>query len=443
MAAVKEIWDNCMAIMAAELNNPVSVNVWLKQIKPISINGEVAVLSVPTYFYWEIIKTKFGTLIHESLSKVLGFEVEVNLVIEEDLPQEEEERQPEKTTDALLIKPINEEYTFENYVVGNSNRLAHAACQAVANNPAKAYNPLFLYGESGLGKTHLMYSIINVVKSNHPEYSVLYVSCEDFTNELISSLRNASMEQFRNKYRDIDLLLVDDIQFIGGKEQTQEEFFHTFDYIWRSGKQIVIASDRPPKEIQKLTDRLRGRFESGLLADIQPPDYELRQAIIKKKAEALGLDLPDDVIDFLSNRLKNSVRQLEGALKKIHALNLISKTPPSIATAQSAVADILNENEPIDKVVDRIITEVGRYYSVSVDDMKSLKRPANISNARQIAMYIIRDITGLSLPEIGKFFAGKDHSTVHHAIKRVEGLIESNASVKNAISDIIHSVRKK
>ena len=443
MAAVKEIWDKCMSLMEAKLNNPVSVNVWLSQIRPIEITGETATLSVPSNFYWEIIKTKFGTLISESLAEVIGFEVEVNLIIEDEIIEEDDERQPEVNTGTLSIKPKSEAFTFQNYVVGNSNRFAHAACQSVANNPATAYHPLFLYGGSGVGKTHLMYSIINVVKKNHPDYSVLYVSCEDFTNDLVSAIKNASMESFRNKYREIDLLLVDDIQFLGGKEQTQEEFFHTFEHVTRNGNQIVIASDRPPKEIHQLTERLRTRFESGLLADIQSPDYELRMAIIRKKAEDMNLNLPDDVVDFLANKLKYSVRQLEGALKKILALNLISKTPPSIATAQSAVSDILNENEPVADVVDRIITEVGRYYSVSADDMKSKKKTAGISNARQIAMYIIRELTGSSLPQIGEYFSGRDHSTVHHSINQVEMRMEENASVKNAVSDIIHAVKQK
>jgi len=443
VAAVKEIWDKCMSLMEAKLNNPVSVNVWLSQIRPVEITGETATLSVPSNFYWEIIKTKFGSLISESLTEVIGFEVEVNLIIEEDIPEEEEERQPEINTGALSLKPLSKEFTFENYVVGNSNRLAHAACQAVANNPATAYNPLFLYGGSGLGKTHLMYSIINVVKKNHPDYRILYVSCEDFTNELVAALKSASMEAFRNKYREIDLLLVDDIQFLGGKEQTQEEFFHTFEHISRNGKQIVIASDRPPKEILQLTERLRTRFESDLMADIQSPDYELRMAIIRKKAEGMNLNLPDDVVDFLANKLKYSVRQIEGALKKILALNLISKTPPSIATAQSAIADILNENEPIANVIDRIITEVGRYYGVTVDDMKSSKRTSNISNSRQVAMYIIRELTGISLPQIGEYFSGKDHSTVHHAINQVELRMAENSSVKHAVNDIINAVKQK
>ncbi len=443
MAAVREIWDKCMNSMDAKLNNPVAIKVWLSQIRPVEITGEMATLSVPSNIYWEIIKTKYGSLISETLAEVIGFEVEVNLIIEEEISEDAQERQPEINTKTLYLKPLNEEYTFHNYVVGNSNRLAHAACQAVANNLASAYNPLFLYGGSGVGKTHLMYSIINVVKKQHPEYNILYVSCEEFTNELVNALRNASMDSFRNKYREIDLLLVDDIQFLGGKEQTQEEFFHTFEHVWRNGKQIVIASDRPPKEIQQLTERLRSRFESGLLADIGAPDYELRVAIIRKKSEAMKLSLPDEVVDFLANKLKYSVRQLEGALKKMLALNLISHNPPTIATAQSAIADILNENEPVANVIDRIITEVGRYYSVSVDDMKSKKKTSNISNARQIAMFIIRELTQISLPQIGDYFSGRDHSTVHHAINQVEMRMLDNASVKNAVNDIIHAVKQK
>ena len=441
MAAVKELWNRCMVIMEQKLQNPVSMDVWLKQIRPVEITGEKATLSVPSAFYWEIIRAKFYNVIKSSLEEAIGFPIAVEIVVDaervkEDIPS----LRPELSISTLSL---NEEYTFETFVVGNSNRFAHAACQAVANNPAKAYNPLFLYGGSGLGKTHLLYAIIRAAREKFPSYNILYVSCEDFTNELIEAIGDATMIDFRNKYRAVDLLLVDDIQFIGGKEQTQEEFFHTFDTLYRAGKQIVLASDRPPKEIQQLTSRLKNRFESGLLADIQVPDYELRMAIINKKAESLGLLLPPEVVEFLANKIKNNVRQIEGALKKVLAFNLINQTTPSIAVAQSAVADILNTNEPVVLVVDRIITEVARYYGISADDIKSKKRTSNITMARQVSMYIIREVCQLSLPLIGEEFDGRDHSTVHHSIRKVEAMMETNSSFRNAVNDIIHTVKEK
>ncbi len=441
MASVKEIWNNCMEIMEKKVNNPVSIDVWLKQLRPVEITGEVATLAVPSAFYWEIIKAKYYTLIRESLSQTLGFNVDVELII--DTERDREEPVDLRAEASITSLAVNEEYTFDNFVVGNSNRFAYAACQAVANNPATAYNPLFIYGGSGLGKTHLLFAIISTIKRNNPDASVVYKNCEDFTNEMVSALQNNNMAAFRDKYRAADVLLIDDIQFIGGKVQTEEEFFHTFDSLYRAKKQIVLASDRPPKEIQQLTDRLKNRFESGLLADIQVPDFELRMAIINIKARAMNLTLPEEVVEFLANKLKNNVRQLEGALKKILAFNLINNTPPSLAVAQSAVADILNTNEPTALVIDRIITEVARYYNISIDDIKSKKRTSNITMARQVSMYIIREVCGLSLPAIGDEFDGRDHSTVHHSIKKVEQMVAVNSAFSNQLNDIIHTVRGK
>ena len=394
---------------------------------------------MPSNFYWEIIRAKYYGLIKQTLAEVLGFSVEVDLIIDAE-SEEEEVLAPEVSIASL---PVSEEYTFDNFVVGNSNRFAYAAAQAVANNPATAYNPLFLYGGSGLGKTHLLYAIMSTVKKKNPQVNLVYKSCEEFTNELIEALANKEMQDFRDRYREADVLLIDDIQFIGGKERSQEEFFNTFETLYRAHKQIVLASDRPPKEIGQLTDRLRSRMEMGLLADIQTPDFELRMAIIDTKARSLNLELPEDVVEFLANKLKNNVRQLEGALKKILALQLINKIPPSLAVAQSAVADILNTNEPLEVVLDRIVTEVARYFSVSADDIKGSKRTSNITLARQVAMYIIREVCGLSMPQIGAVVGGRDHSTVHHSIARVESKIASDSSFALQIQDLIATVKGK
>jgi chromosomal replication initiator protein len=288
-----------------------------------------------------------------------------------------------------------------------------------------------------------MYAIMSTIKKKNPNANLVYKNCEDFTNEMVTSLQNHSMEEFREKYRAADVLLIDDIQFIGGKIQTEEEFFHTFVSLYQAGKQIILASDRPPKEIQQLSDRLRTRFESGLMADIQVPDFELRMAIINMKAASLNLTLPEDVVEFLANKLKNNVRQLEGALKKIQALYLINNIKPSLAVAQSTVADVLNTNEPTEAVIDRIITEVARYYNISADDIKSKKRTANITLARQVCMYIIREVCGLSLPQIGDVFEGRDHSTVHHSVKKIEQTVETNSAFSLQINDIINTVKGK
>lgn len=439
MASVRDIWDVCMKAMAEKVENPVSMEIWLNEIKPVSITGEKVTLAVPSNFYWEIIRAKYYGLIKQTLAEVLGFSVEVDLIIDAE-SEEEEVLAPEVSIASL---PVSEDYTFDNFVVGNSNRFAYAAAQAVANNPATAYNPLFLYGGSGLGKTHLMYAIMSTVKKKNPQVNLVYKSCEEFTNELIQALANKEMQDFRDRYREADVLLIDDIQFIGGRKSSEEEFFNTFETLYRAHKQIVMASDRPPKEIGQLTDRLRSRMEMGLLADIQTPDFELRMAIIDTKARSLNLELPEDVVEFLANKLKNNVRQLEGALKKILALQLINKIPPSLAVAQSAVADILNTNEPLEVVLDRIVTEVARYFSVSADDIKGTKRTSNITLARQVAMYIIREVCGLSMPQIGAVVGGRDHSTVHHSIARVESKIASDSSFALQIQDLIASVKGK
>lgn len=441
MASFKDIWNNCMEVMSQKVTNPVSIEVWLSQIRPVEITGEVATLAVPNNFYWEIIKAKYYSLIKESLAQTIGFQVDVDLIV--DIENESDDEGVLAPENSLISLRINEDYTFDNFVVGNSNRFAHAASQAVANNPASAYNPLFLYGGSGLGKTHLMFAIMSTIKRKNPNANLVYKNCEDFTNEMISALQNKSMEEFRAKYRAADVLLIDDIQFIGGKIQTEEEFFHTFDSLYRAHKQIILASDRPPKEIQQLSDRLRTRFESGLMADIQVPDFELRMAIINMKAASLNLTLPEDVVEFLANKLKNNVRQLEGALKKIQALKLINNINPSLAVAQSTVADVLNTNEPVEAVIDRIVTEVARYYNISADDIKSKKRTSNITMARQVCMYIIREVCGLSLPQIGDVFDGRDHSTVHHSIKKIEERVDTNSAFSLQINDIINTVKGK
>jgi chromosomal replication initiator protein len=333
------------------------------------------------------------------------------------------------------------EFSFDTYIVGSSNKFAHAAALAVAANPAGAYNPLFIYGHSGLGKTHLLYAISNDIKKSKPDLQTLYIKGDDFTNELIDSIRKNTTIDFHQKYREVDLLLVDDIQFIAGKDSTQEEFFHTFNTLYESRKQIVLTSDRPPKEIQTLEDRLRTRFEWGLIADIQPPDFETRIAIIKRKAERLDVDIPNEVCEYIAKKLKTNIRQLEGAVKKMKAHHLLAGKPLDIRTAGTSISDILYSDQPPPLTVEKIIEEVARTFNVTPEDIRSTRRTATVSGARQIAMYIARETTQMPLVAIGEEFGGRDHSTIVYAIGQVEKTISQNTKTKGLIQDIIKNVQ--
>ena len=334
------------------------------------------------------------------------------------------------------------DYTFDTFIVGSSNKFAHAAALAVATHDTRNYNPLFIYGDSGLGKTHLLFAIMNEVKNRKPDALVVYVKGEQFTNELIAAIGHQATPEFREKYRKADYLLVDDIQFIAGRDSTQEEFFHTFNTLYESGKQIVLTSDRPPKEIKTLEDRLRTRFEMGLMADIQPADFETRIAIIQRKAELLHIDMPLEVEEYIANNLKSNIRQLEGAVKKIKANSLIYENKPiTILMAQNSIRDILNDSQPVPVTIGKIITEVARTFNVSEQDIKSNKRAANISRARQVAMYVIKDITQMSMAAIGDEFGGRDHSTVVYAISQTEKAMKTDSRLRETIEDITKNVR--
>ena len=336
------------------------------------------------------------------------------------------------------------EFTFDTFIVGSSNKFAHAASMAVAQNPASAYNPLFLYGNSGLGKTHLLCAIGNEIRSTHPDCKVIYIKGEDFANEIIQSIMNKTTPQFRQKYRQTDVLLVDDVQFIGGKESTQEEFFHTFDALYDAKKQIVLTSDRPPKEIKVLTDRLRGRFEMGLLADIQTPDFETRMAIIKRKAEIIGLDLSDDLCEYIANKLKTNIRQLEGVVKKLMARYNLTKEKPTLSIVNESISDILNDDTPPELTVEKIVDEVSRTFGVDSDDLRSQKsRRANINKPRQIAIYIVRELTTLSMESIGKEFGNRHYSTIVYTVQQVEKDIKNDPSLRDTVEDIIKNIRER
>lgn len=442
MNSFKDIWQ----LVAEYLKNKTSdmiYQLWIEPIVPVSFENDKALLYVKIDYQMGMIRDRYSDLIQEGFFNVFGFPVEIEFTCDASVLEasdNQEQKEEEENYENLIGGEYN--YTFETFIVGPSNNFAHAAAMAVANNPAKVYNPLFIYGDSGLGKTHLMLAAGNTIKKNHPGANIVYVKGEEFANDMITSIQNGTTAQFRDNYRLADVLLIDDIQFIGGKEATQDEFFHTFESLFISGKQIVITSDRPPKEIKTLEDRLRTRFESGLLADIQPPNFETRVAIINRKANQLGLTIPDNVTEFIANRIKSNVRQLEGAVKKLNAFKMLDGVNPTVAVAQHAIKDILSDSQPVSVTVDKILAEVARTYSVTVEDIKSKKKTAAISNARQIAAYITRRETELSHAEIGEILGGRHYSTIIYSFNTIESELQTNRSLQSTIEDIIKNVKK-
>ena len=407
-------------------------NLFIDGLEPVSFEKNTVTIAVRSDFIRSNVQERYGDLLREAFKSILGFDVELVFVV----PEPTVKAAPQTT-----VPPGSYAFTFENFIVGSTNKFAHAAAQAVAANPSGAYNPLVIYGDSGLGKTHLLNAIRLEVAKNHPEFNIVYVDGEAFTNEIISAIQNNSTSEFHQKYRTADLLLVDDIQFIAGKDSTQEEFFHTFNTLYNAGKQIVLATDRPPKEIKSLEDRIRTRMEWGLIADIQPPDFETRVAIIRRKADLLGLDIPNDVAEFIANHLKNNIRQLEGVVKKLNAYRMLEGIQPVIGAAQNAIKDILNENQPVPVTIEKIITEVARTYNTTPADIRGRKRSASISAARKTAMYVVHEITGMTMQDIGKEFGGRDHSTVVYSIAEVEKKIASDPRFKEIVGDIIKNAR--
>ena len=417
----------------------VAYTLWIKDLAPVGFEGSTVYLSVNTIFKRNIIREKYVELLEEAFTHVMGFDVVVDISSDEE--ENGEAAALQMQTGADTGSSDEYEYTFETFIVGSSNKFAHAASLAVAANPSNAYNPLFIYGNSGLGKTHLLTAISRDIRKNYPQKKQLFVHGESFANELIEAIKNRTTSQVHSKYRSADILLVDDIQFIGGKDSTQEEFFHTFNALHTEKKQIVLTSDRPPKEIRSLDERLRTRFEWGLIADVQPPEFETRSAIIKRKAEQLGLDLPADVVEYIANRLKNNIRQLEGAVKKLEAYKLLQGIPPSPMMAQNAIRDVLNDNQPVPVTIERIISEVARTYGVTPADIRSNKRSSGISNARQVSAYVVKEITQISHAAIGKEFGDRDHSTIVYAIQQAEKNIAKDPHYKEMVEDIIKNIR--
>lgn len=420
---------------------------WIAPIHPIKIVGNQLNVEVPNKFIKDWINDNYKSEIEKTLSDVGTVNYVLNIVINKKAINKKTKKidtvKVEKEINIKIntenIPNLNSKYTFDTFVAGTSNQFAHAAAMAVSNNPATTYNPLFIYGGVGLGKTHLINAIGNEIYKRDSNTKICYYSSEKFTNELINSLRHAKMNEFRNKFRSIDILLIDDIQFIAGKKSTQEEFFHTFNALYESHKQIIVTSDKFPKEIPELEERLRSRFEWGLIADIQAPDTETKQAILKMKADQNNIEITEDVIYFIANSISNNVRELEGYLIRIGAYSSLTSTPITIQMAQKVLKNILIENSK-EITIEKIQKKVADHFQIKISELKSSKRQKNIVFPRQIAMYISRNLTSLSYPEIGTKFGGKDHSTIIHAIKKIEKMMKDDLYVKNMIEKLIENL---
>ena len=442
---MKSIWSETLEILKTKISEQ-NISTWIKPIHPVKIVGNNLTVEVPNKFIKDWIKDNYKKIIEETLSKVGTVNYEIDIKINKKIKNEKSVEPSEivikkehVTKKVEYLPNINPKYTFDTFVSGTSNQFAHAAAMAVSNNPATTYNPLFIYGGVGLGKTHLINAIGNEIHKNNTSSKICYYSSEKFTNELINSLRHARMDEFRNKFRSIDILMIDDIQFIAGKKSTQEEFFHTFNALYESHKQIIVTSDKFPKEIPDLEERLRSRFEWGLIADIQAPDTETKQAILKMKADQNKISLPEEVIFFLANSTSNNVRELEGYLIRIGAYSSLTSTPITTEMAKNVLKDILIENSK-EITIEKIQKKVAEHYQIKTAELKSSKRLKSIVFPRQVAMYICRNLTSLSYPEIGSKFGGKDHSTIIHAIKKIERIMKEDLQAKNVIEKLIDNL---
>ncbi|QAT48284.1 chromosomal replication initiator protein DnaA [Caproiciproducens sp. NJN-50] len=437
MESFTEVWNLVCEYCKSKITE-IAFSTWISRIEPVTLDftDGVAVLRVPNELHRQTVLHYYNAILEEAFRQIFSREIQIRVCVPGEMESDAKKEELAENED-------NYEFTFDTYIVGPSNKFAHAASMAVASKPASLYNPLFIYGNSGLGKTHLLYAIRNEIGNTNPAMKIVYIKGDEFTNELIEAIRRGTTGEFHQRYRKADVLLVDDIQFIAGKDSTQEEFFHTFNTLYEAKKQIVLTSDRPPKDIKTLEERLLTRFEWGLTADIQPPDFETRIAIIKRKAELLKITLPDNVVEYIANRLKNNIRQLEGAVKKMKAYSLLNGETMNIQTAQAAISDIINNDQPTPFTVEKIIDEVARTFGTTGDDIRSSKRSANISGARQMAMYVVREITQMPMTSIGKEFGGRDHSTVVYAIQQVEKNISRDAKIKATAEDIIKNIRDR
>ena len=436
MNSLNDIWSSVLAVLGQNLT-ATALNTWFDDCTPVEIVNNRLVIHTPTEFKRDIIQTRFAQTIVDALSDIFSAEFKLTILAGDELDSYISET---RTDDTL---PEVAGFTFDNFVVGPSNKYAHAAAVAVAENPGKLYNPLFIYGNSGLGKTHLLLAIGSALHTKNPKAKIVYVKGDDFTNDLVHAIQVGGGEELRAKYRSADLLLMDDIQFIAGKQQTQEEFFHTFNTLYESGKQIVLTSDRPPQEMMQLEDRLRTRFEWGLMVDVAPPDFETRLAIIKNKAAMLGVTLPDEVSDYIAENVTANVRQIEGTLNKILAYrDLLGDTVDEQAVGR-AVKDMLKKSNEYIPSPQVIITYICKYYNLDEDVLRGQNRGRDVVNGRQIAMYLIRRMTNLSLSDIGKEFGGRDHTTVLHSLDKVEKQMRSDPAFAEVVKEITTNINAK
>ncbi len=452
------IWQLVFSALKEEITE-WQANLWFGRITAEEIDDSKAVLRLDNLLMRTMVNDRYLPLIEKCFATIFGHPVPVTIIGENTrrkdvilpgdigaaaspVPEERPKREEPRSA------PGRQEYTFENFVVGSSNKLAHAACLAVTETAIAGpesedfdmYNPLFVYGDSGLGKTHLMYSIKNKIEREHPEVTLIYIKGEEFTNQMVEAIASKRTAEFRERFRLADILIIDDIQFIANRPGVQEEVFHTFNYLYESNKQIVFTSDKPPKDINPLESRLRNRFEQGMMADIQPPDIELRMAIIKQKSKQLDIDVPYEVVTYMADRLKTNIRQVEGALKKTAAVSFLTGQPITVETARKAIADFLTESEPQNVLIDRILNTVSIKFHVSVEDLKGKAQTVEIVNPRNEAIYLLRTLTDLSTVEIGKIF-NRSHTTILHSVSKVEGMIKNYAAYEEEISELIADIK--
>ncbi len=451
-----DLWHDTLKALEVKMPTP-SFETWIRPTHPLEMNDDVLVIGVPSEMARETIRARYAGVVATALRTLTERSVNVEFVVDSGLvrppgrtarpnadSQAPAERAPapERADGAADGPPqLRERYTFDTFVVGTSNRLAHAASQAVAQNPARAYNPLFVYGGVGLGKTHLMHAIGHAARTLYPRSRVRYVTAETFTNEIITAIRDDKTSEFRGRYRSIDILLVDDIQFISGKERTQEEFFHTFEALHGAQKQIVISSDRPPKDITTLEERLRSRFEWGLITDIQPPDFETRVAILKKKAQVEAIPIPDEVLVLIARRVETNIRELEGALIRLAAHASLHREPMTTDLAQSLLKDLFPPERKRLVTMPMIQAAVSAYYGLDAAELLAKSRTRNVSFPRQVAMYLSRRLTDASLPRIGEAFGGRDHTTVLHACGKIEAQLSADEDLRSTIAALVDAIQ--
>lgn len=436
MTEIHTLWDTVLSILKGELTE-VGFKTWFATIRPIAIRENTLILSTPNEIHQNTILNKYQSLLENAVQIATDLPLQIKVIIGDE-PAPSITSQPVSRSNTSL----NPRYTFEEFVIGKNNQLSHAACLAVAETPGRVYNPLFIHGGAGLGKTHLIQSIGHYVLEQNQNARVLYVTSEKFTNELINAIKENKNEEFRSLYRSLDVLLIDDIQFIAGKESTQEEFFHTFCTLYEAGKQIVIASDRKPEEIRPLEERLVSRFKSGGVVDIQPPDFETRVAILRKKSQGNHMEIPDDILNFVAQSIKSNIRELEGALKRIYLYRTLSNKPITEEFAVEALRDFFSHAEESALSNELVLNEVSRYFNFPKEELLSKKRTKECAYIRQIAMYLCREIVGSSLKDVGNFFGKRDHSTVMHACDKIHKELQQDGELKHTIMDLTKNIKQ-